>query len=127
MEEQKAFHSPEEEIQYLEQKILEKKRELAGSESREAVKNIIDQHIDAVALPAVPAPLPLPQVSAKPDTDTDEHVALYIQHAFQHGIAEAVREVRNSHNPYLIDAFHDALADRFLDALRAKGLLETNG
>lgn len=124
MEEGSQFESPEAEIQYLEQKVLEKKRELAEHDSRNVVAETLKSHIDKV--PVAPAP-PTPTIQDPKDDDpVEKNIALYVQIAFQNGIADAVQKIRDTHNPFLIDAFHDALTDRFLDALRAKGLLEDN-
>ncbi|MEK7576601.1 MAG: hypothetical protein AAB482_02805 [Patescibacteria group bacterium] len=125
MEERPQFESPEAEIKYLEQKILEKKRELAEHDSRGVVAETLKEHI--AEIPVVAAPVAPANQNPKDDNTLEKNVALYVQMAFQDGISSAVQQIRNTHNPFLIDAFHDALTDRFLDALRAKGLLETNG
>lgn len=116
------FESPEAEIKYLEQKILEKRQELADREPRSIVRETIEEHVR----PETVSPS-APQVSvpATPLPDLPNQVAMYIEQAFQRGLKDAVESVRATHNPYLIDAFHDALVDRFLGALRAKGLLDT--
>lgn len=116
------FESPEAEIKYLEDKILEKQREISDREPRAIIRETIEEH---VASEAIPSSQPQTSVPPEPPDDIKNQVALYVELAFQHGIGDAVTKVRKTHNPYLIDAFHDALVDRFLDALRAKGLLDT--
>ncbi len=124
------FTSPEEEIRYLEERILEKKHALESHSSREIISEAIKEH----AANATPPPLP-----AGPDgtvgaggqaaavaTDADEldrNVSRLVQVAFQSGVMSAVAEARHAHNPHLLDALHDALVDRFYDDLKARGLL----
>lgn len=124
MAQEMHFESPEEEIKYLEGKILEKKRELTDREPRALVRETIEEHVGKEA--ALPQP-PHTSERASPTPDLPNQITMYVEQAFQVGIVHAVKQVRATHNPYLIDAFHDALADRFLDALRAKGLLDTKG
>ena len=122
MAQEMRFESPEEEIKYLEGKILEKKRELTDREPRALIRETIEEHVGKETAPPQP-----PQASehASPIPDLPNQITMYVEQAFQVGIVHAVKQVRATHNPYLIDAFHDALADRFLDALRAKGFLDT--
>src|SRR3989338_2429201 len=123
MAQEMRFESPEAEIKYLEGKILEKKRELTDREPRALVRETIEEHVGKETAP--PQPLPQTSAHASPPPDLPNQITMYIEQAFQVGIVHAVKQVRATHNPYLIDAFHDALADRFLDALRAKGFLDT--
>jgi len=130
MEEGTRFASPEEEIKYLEQKIIEKRRELAEHDSRTVVSETLKEHVAEISFDTPRQSQPVPAAKTQNDdgrATLDKNVAMYVQLAFQNGIQDAVRTVRNTHNPFLIDAFHDALTDRFLDALRARGLLENNG
>lgn len=118
------FASPEEEIKYLEAKILEKKQALEGRTSREIVSEALKEHTANVAPP--PSPPPSSTVHSSTNTDTDDldkNVAVLVQGAFQEGIVKAVDRARGTHNPYLFDALHDALVDRFLKELKARGVL----
>lgn len=118
------FKNPEEEIQYLEKKILERRAELKELEIKSVVRKTLEEHVGAeISTPPAPRSQ-APAVNLPKPTDLDKTVALYIQFAFGNGIREAVKKVRDTHNPYLIDAFHDALIDKFLEQLREKGLLE---
>jgi len=117
------FASPEEEIKYLEAKILEKKQALEGRTSREIVSEVLKEH---TANTSPPSPPPSNAVQSSTSTDTDDldkNVAVLVQSAFQEGIVKAVDRARGTHNPYLFDALHDALVDRFLTELKARGVL----
>jgi hypothetical protein len=122
MAEEMHFETPEQEIKYLEQKIIEKKRELADHEPREVVKSVIDEHSSAIAEPP-PAPPPI----AAPSDDLDKDVASLVQVAFREGVMEAIKRARATRNPHLIDAFHDALTDKFLQELIGRGILPPHG
>ncbi len=123
MEEKVQFATPQEEIQYLEQRILEKKKALESAPSREIISETLKEHTAQSALP----PAPVPSASQVVDEPLSNDIALLVQTAFQKGIREAVDLVRRTHNPYLIDAFHDALVDKFLDEMKQKGILTPHG
>lgn len=123
MEDKMSFASPEAEIRYLEQKILEKKSALESMPHRDIVSDVLKEHGNAVAPP--PAANPAQSNSASDVLPSD--VAGLVQIAFQNGITEAVRRARATGNPYLIDSFHDALVDRFLDEMKQKGILSAHG
>jgi len=123
MEQSQQFQNPEEEIKYLEGRILEKKKEIEARSSREIVSDTIREHTALAVPPAPPAPPAVPVPPPPPPLDLERDIAPYVEMAFSRGISEAVAEVRKTHNPHLIDAFHDALADRFHGQMKAKGLL----
>ena len=47
----------------------------------------------------------------------------YIEIAFEKGVEKAVKEVENE-SPDIIDAFHDALVDKFYDELKSRGVVK---
>ncbi len=123
MPEPVQFSSPQEEIQHLEQKIIEKRRALEGLPHRDVVSNAIKEHT-ADSLP--PSPAAAAQSSDTDDLDKDDidkHIAAFVQSAFRDGVMHAVREARRTHNPRVVDALHDALVDHFVKDLEAGGLL----
>ena len=119
MEDRGQFESPEAEIQYLERKILEKKAELKEQDFRSVARDTIVSHIQKT-MPASPSTQIGASVVPANLTNT---VDLLVKIVFEHGLQRGVSEARRTHNPYVIDAFHDALADNFIKELRAKGLL----
>lgn len=122
MEEGFKFPSPEAEIEYLEKKILEKKQELKEKETKSVVSEVLLEHAKTVAPPASGA-----ASSPAYQPQNDDTVKGYIQIALESGVSKAIVLVRQTRNPHLIDAFHDALTDHFLDTLIAKGLLDAHG
>ena len=126
MEEGRQFQNPEEEIRFLEQKILEKKKELGERDSRALVSEALKEHAERF-VPQATQPAGSPAQPAPASDDLSRDVSPYVQSAFRQGVISAVKQVRQSHNPYLIDAFHDALVDRFLKELIERGLLPPHG
>lgn len=129
MTEQQSTRTPEEEIKHLEEKILEKRKELETKSSREVVHETLEEHIREETQTTR---LPVPKTgalddSSGQDTDTTQnHIDELVALAFKKGVVAAIKEARNSHNPYIIDALHDALTDHFVKALESKGLLSTH-
>jgi hypothetical protein len=126
MEEGRQFQNPEEEIRFLEQKILEKKKELGERDSRTLVSEALKEHAEKF-VPQIPPPAVSSVQPVPASDDISRDVSLYVQAAFRDGVISAVKKVRQSHNPYLIDAFHDALVDRFSKELIERGLLPSHG
>lgn len=57
------------------------------------------------------------------DTDTAEAVNKLIALIPEKGIATAI-ELVSTNEPFVIDAFHDALIDKLYDELRARGIVK---
>ncbi len=55
----------------------------------------------------------LPAASPDPKTQYQYAIDSLISTAFEKGLTKAVQEARETHNAFLIDAFHDELVDRF--------------
>ncbi len=123
MEEKGQFESPEAEIQYLERKILEKKTELKERDIKSIARDTITSHIQQT----MPPPLPPSSATGAVPPNLTNTVDLLVKIVFEHGLQKGVSEARRTHNPYIIDAFHDTLADHFVNELRAKGLLAEHG
>ncbi len=53
--------------------------------------------------------------------DTQKTVQEKLQHlvdiAFERGLVEAIAAARKMHDPYILDAFHDALVDKLYNEL----------
>lgn len=61
----------------------------------------------------------MPEKSLPEDTrkDLQEKLQRLVDLAFEHGILAAVTEARKLNDPYVMDAFHDALVDKLYDEL----------
>lgn len=119
MEGETKFSTPQEEIRYLEGRIAEKKREMGDAGPHDAAREVLREH-------AALAPAPLTPVSqtapAEPAQDElSRSVALLVDQALAGGVLDAIARVRETHNPYLIDAFHDALVERFAAGIDGGG------
>lgn len=110
MEGEIKFSTPEEEIRYLEGRIAEKKREM-GASPHDAAREVLREH---AALAPAPQTQPPAVAPAKPaDDELSRQIVLLVDQAISGGVLDAIARVRETHNPYLIDAFHDALVERF--------------
>lgn len=125
MAEEIKFHSPQEEIAYLERKILERKQELAreeinNEEMKSVARRVIDEHVPLdTTVPAVKEPTAPIQRD-----ELESAIVPFVDMVFEKGPTSAIQEVRKTHNPHVIDAFHDALRDHLLESLKAKGLIK---
>lgn len=59
--------------------------------------------------------------SQLPSEDQKKETQKKLQHlvgvAFERGIMEAIREARKANDPYMLDAFHDAIVDKLYEEL----------
>lgn len=128
---EEALFSPEAEIEALEQKLAEKKKELEergekAPEERDMFREILREHIQKAKTPAdasQPA-VPLPQSLQKSGEDLkqkeelEEQVRHLVELALTRTIQDAVK-VAESATPFLLDELHDHLADDYYDKLVA--------
>jgi len=94
-------------------------------EKREVIRDVVKEHV-ASAMPAVTPPA---NDAALPPMTEDERVVLEreLNVAFREGLATAAAHIAaRSHEPHLIDAFHDLLTDHFYDKLVSSGKLDPN-
>ena len=134
-EEQKIeqYASPEEELQALEDKLAEKRKELEdqGVEvppERDMFREILREHIQKSRTPTKPAPepsaQPLPshlQTQAddlKKKEEWEEQVKHLIELALGRSVESAVK-VAEQATPYLLDELHDHLVDNLYEKLVA--------
>lgn len=129
--------SPEEEIRELEQKLEEKKRQLAGEvpaapEEKEIFREVLREHIEEVrareSAPGVSQPSAgggLPSDTAQKNGDAQQtqatregEVRALIEIALGRSIEQAVRSAE-AMTPYLLDELHDHLVDDYYDKLVA--------
>lgn len=123
--------SAEEEIRALEQRLEEKKRELAhsGAEGRpekEIFREVVREHIDRSGAEIANRSFPtngtadiekrngIPHGSGKHEEELGMLVALALSGSIAGAVEKAYRE-----SPYLLDALHDRLADEYYDKLLA--------
>ncbi len=75
------------------------------------------------AQPSEPSSGPLPQYAQSAPAETKLEVEYLLDVAFHHGIAKANAEAARS-SPFVIDAFHDALAGKLYPELQKRGILK---
>jgi hypothetical protein len=131
-----AKNSAEQEILELE-KQLAAKRAALGPEMPKPLEQRLETEQAAtkttvpVAPPSVSVPLTPPTIKqAKVEAQTfkgmekNQQLKGLVDLAFQKGVIYATEVVRNLDNPYLMDEFHDTLADHLHKQLVEKGKLE---
>lgn len=135
-----TFKNPIElEIEALSKEIEAKRRELeAGvgvvhesTGEKEVVRASLAEKINAQLPPSI-APLgPVPVAPAASSTgsylddldpETTEKVNALIQEVFDKGLERAIKDAKNL-EPYVLDAFHDALADRMYQELKRRKVI----
>jgi hypothetical protein len=125
------YNSPEEEVRALEQKLEERKKELAEQgeqipEEKDLFREILRQHIQKSRLPAKPSPTPSsPPAHLQKQTDDlkkkeerEEQIKHLIELALTHTVENAVK-VAESATPWLLDELHDHLVDDYYEKLIA--------
>ncbi len=130
----------EREIEVLEKKLAEKKAALSEVKqfpaereiAREVVEERVAEQIAAVipaAAKAKPAsskinPVVLPakvSAAALKNTPQNKQIDILLGVAFSDSIASAVILAQKMENPYVLDAVHDALVDKFYNELVKRG------
>ncbi len=114
----------EKEIFELEQKIAGKKKELEKSYAARETPEPKPAAPPPAGGPAVP-PKSVPPSAKKPGAiESNPKIQALVNIAFHEGIHKAIEEVKKTNDPYLIDAFHDALIDEVYNMLIKEGLLK---
>lgn len=67
-------------------------------------------------------PLPAYMSDASPETKLE--VEYLVDMAFHKGIMDAAKEAHASKNPFIEDAFHDALAGKLYDEMERRGMMK---
>ncbi|HEY4506424.1 MAG TPA: hypothetical protein VJJ24_03195 [Candidatus Paceibacterota bacterium] len=134
----------EAEIAELSRQIDEKRRVLEESrgisvEHKEALAEVVREHVFKDQAPKfTPAPQPNPAVpppsggttasgqksyldDLSPESATE--VNRLIELVPTKGLMAAIAEAKNS-DPFVLDAFHDALVDKLYDELKSRGLIK---
>ena len=110
----------------FQQRVKSIEGEVTPEEEKEILKQVISEKFQAVPQTQTqaaddkkeqPLPPPSPQDSK---TQYQYAVDSLINTAFEKGLTKAVQEVRDTHNAFLIDAFHDELVDKFYSEIKSK-------
>jgi hypothetical protein len=121
----------EQDIVNLEQQLKEKKAALQGAESetkpekellREAIGERIQKQIPDIKTQQTPKETEPPSQDERHDIRLDAEK--FVNIVFEKSIEEGIREVVNTKNPALIDAFHDLLVDEMHDKMVESGILD---
>ena len=127
--------SLEQEVAQMEQALAEKRRVLeaqketgaveAVPQPKEILHEIIGEQLQT-AKPVTPPTQPVPTVEppSQLSGELQSQVQQLVNAAFTQSINTAIKQVRATGNPALIDAFHDALTDELYQQLVERGKLE---
>lgn len=122
----------EQDIERLTREIKERQltAESKGVSERELIKQTIYPLVKQRSAPVIQ--LAEPSLSAEermlPDylKDSPQEIKLKVEQlidlTFHHGIEKAASEARKS-NPFILDAYHDALTDKLYEELKSRGLI----
>jgi len=124
----------EQELVKLEQEYAQKRAEIESREKvgevrevppeKETVREVVREQIEAAPAPPVQTTPPSDDTSSYQRPELQAHVQELINLAFERSIKEAIDKVKASHNPALIDAFHDALVDNLYNELVERGQIK---
>lgn len=107
--------------------VHENAAESSGDSKRELVLAVLKENVQPTIASVVPAATASPQGTSVSyldslDEETSTRVNSLITLAFSKGINPALRAAQNE-SPAVMDAFHDALADRLLSELKTRNLI----
>jgi hypothetical protein len=132
----KNFHEKlEQDLARVTAEVARQRERTPEAPAREVVK----QSLVAIAPPPVSVPPPVEEKGSGPPSSASEssHLPSYLSEgspevkaeverlvtlAFQEGVSAAVAEAAK-HSPFVLDAFHDALADKLLPELEKRGVI----
>ncbi|MFH1129262.1 MAG: hypothetical protein V1686_00800 [Patescibacteria group bacterium] len=112
-------------IEVLKQ-IDNKEGELSMEKQKEILREAVNERIATAQPISTGQQQAIVQTAQKlKDEPKERQIQLLTQMAVDKGVIEAVNIARNLDNPYLLDAFHDALIDHFYNQLIEKGKLKS--
>ncbi len=125
---QPNFHPELESIQSeFQQRVKSIEGEVTPEKEKEVLKQVISEKFQAVPQTQTQADETRKKEKPLPAASQQDFKAQYqyaidslINTAFEKGLAKAVQEVREMHNAFLIDAFHDELVDKFYSEIKSK-------
>lgn len=111
----------------------EVKEQIGGSAAPEATERaLVRQSLrPAIKQPAASVPqsdmpvtddIALPAYLQKVTPEIKDRVERLVEDAFKHGIKHAATEAQKS-GPFIVDALHDALSDRFYEELKKRNMI----
>lgn len=115
--------------------VLERHQELpphvlSQPEHKESLRQAVREHVEqakqniSTAAPPQAYPVSEPQTTVHEESlmkmDADRQVEFLAHMAIEQGIEPAVKLANNLDSPYVLDALHDFIADKILEALLRK-------
>lgn len=111
----------------------EVKEQIGGSVAPEVTERaLVRQSLQPMVKTPAPAVSQQSEVTATDDMlptylqdatpDIKDRVERLVEDAFKHGVAHAATEAQKA-GPFIVDALHDALSDRFYEELKRRNLV----
>ena len=123
----------EQELSKLEQEYTQKRAEVesrreAGEvrelpSEKETLREVVKEQIEPGMAPALQT-APSTDLPSYQRPELQQQVQEFIDIIFNKSIGDALTKVKATHNPALIDAFHDALVDNLYDQLVERGKIK---
>ncbi len=124
----------EQELSKLEQEYIEKRsevekrREVGEIEKlpseKETLKEVVEEQVVQPSTAPTPQTTPGADLPSYQRPELQQQVQELIDLTFDKSIKDALIKVKATHNPALIDAFHDALVDNLYDQLVERGKIK---
>ena len=106
------------------QEKLPENRNLGGEALlKKSLGSIASSHIEEAREKTPDSRSPLPDYAHSSGAKTKLEIEYFLDIAFHHGLDKAVSEARKS-SPFVLDAFHDALAGKLYPELKKRGILK---
>lgn len=121
---EKALESTEGNIEFISPSSEPTKEQEVKSEKAENRFSDILSKTGGASLPADDGQSATDAVSVSKKTDAESQVAELLQIASVKGVPYAVKVARKLGDYYVLDKMHDELAEKFYEALKAKGMIE---
>jgi len=101
-----------------------KEGELSVEKQKEILKDVVYEKVMNAQYTPIQQQAVQQQTQKLKDEPKERQIELLIQMAFDKSVVEAVGVAKGLDNPYLLDAFHDALVDKLYNKLIEQGKLK---
>jgi len=105
------------------EKLPENRNLEGGALLKKSLESMLSPRLEEASEEIPSQKSPLPDYVETSGAETKLEIEYFLDLAFHQGLDRAVREVRKS-SPFVLDAFHDALAGKLYPELKKRGILK---